>query len=310
MKLTKVKQGLCLLFLLGAVVDTASKCQVVDLMPEFWQSLESNDAGARMQAALIRAHPDVYNDELVKLPTDERWAEEIQRERTYAQTHRTEVNATEDYLSSQVEPIMAQFQQAFPDYRCDYPFYIAPSFGRMDGAAALFRGHHLIIFAPDVIPRYHELSELKVLIDHETFHIYHHQATGVYGASEEPIPTIIEALWGEGLATFVSWRMNPGVSLDMALLQPGIAEGAKPHLAQIATDLAAHLDQKDEATFRRYFVAGRQTDDEPPRAGYYVGVLVAQDLATRYTLSQLAHLNGATLHAAVAAELGRIAQAR
>ena len=36
--------------------------------------------------------------------------------------------------------------------------------------------------------------------------------------------------------------MNPAVSLDAALLQPGIPEGAKPHLADISKDLLAHLD--------------------------------------------------------------------
>lgn len=287
--------------------DAVAGCRVVDLMPDFWQSLESDDAAARLRVKLIDPHPDLYNDTVVKLPSGAKWLDETVRERTYAEGHREELVAAEQYLSAQVEPIMAQFQRMFPDYRCDYPFYIAPTFGRMDGAATLFHGHHLIVFAPDVIPRYHRLSDLKVLVDHETFHIYHHQVTGVYGASEEAIPTIFEALWGEGLATFASWRLNPEVSLDTALLQPGIPEAAKPHLANIASELLAHLDQKDEAIFRRYFLAGRQKDGYPPRAGYYVGVLVAQALATRYTLTQLAHLNGAALHGAVVAELERIA---
>jgi hypothetical protein len=101
----------------------------------------------------------------------------------------------------------------------------------------------------------------------------------VYGASAEAVPTTLEALWSEGLATFVSWRMNPGVSLDIALLQPGIPEGANPHLADIAKDLLAHLDDKDEATYRHYFVGGGQEPGYPPRAGYFVGTLVAQNLS-------------------------------
>jgi hypothetical protein len=200
---------------------------------------------------------------------------------------------------------MAEFRRTFPDYKCDFTFFIAPSFGRMDGSAGLVNGQPLIIFAPDVIPRYHKLTDLKVLIDHETFHIYHHQSTGVYGASAEAVPTTLEALWSEGLATFVSWRMNPGVSLDIALLQPGIPEGANPHLADIAKDLLAHLDDKDEATYRHYFVGGGQEPGYPPRAGYFVGTLVAQNLSARYTLPQLAHLNGAKLHAMVVKTLKR-----
>jgi hypothetical protein len=201
---------------------------------------------------------------------------------------------------------MAEFQRTFPDYKCDFTFYIAPSFGQMDGSAGLVNGHPLIIFAPDVIPRYHKLSDLKVLIDHETFHIYHRQSTGTYGASAEAVPTTLNALWTEGLATFISWRMNPRVSLDIALLQPGIPEGANPHLADIAKDLLAHLDSKDERTYRRYFVGGGQPPGYPPRAGYYVGTLVAQDLSARHTLLQLAHLNGAELHALIVTALEKL----
>jgi hypothetical protein len=180
----------------------------------------------------------------------------------------------------------------------------------MDGSAATVNGQHRIIFAPDVIPRYHKLSDLKVLIDHETFHIYHHQATAVFGASDEAVPTTLEALWSEGLATFVSWRMNPDVSLDIALLQPNIPEGARPHLADIAKDLLAHLDEKDETTYLHYFVASRQPEGYPPRAGYYVGVLIAQDLSGRYTLQRLTHLKGAVLHEAIVAQLQKLAAGR
>ena len=177
----------------------------------------------------------------------------------------------------------------------------------MDGAAASVRGEHRIIFAPDVIPRYHQLGELKVLIDHETFHIYHHQASGYFGASEEALPSVLNAIWSEGLATFASWQMNRNVSLDVALLQPGIPEGAKPHLAEIAKDLSAHLDEKDQATFARYFMAGKQPEGYPPRAGYYVGMLISQRLAKACSLRVLAHLDREQVRKLVAAELGKLA---
>ena len=114
-------------------------------------------------------------------------------------------------------------------------------------------------------------------------------------------------LWGEGLATFVSSRMNPGVSLDIALLQSGIPEGARPHLAAIASDLLRHLQEKDEATYNHYFVAGQQPEGYPPRAGYYVGFLIAQKLASRYTLPELARLKGRQLTDVVIPELRELA---
>jgi hypothetical protein len=299
---------LVLVYFLGfSVSHAAASCKLLDLMPQYWQSIDKSDAAARIRAAVIEPHPDLYNENYVDLPTGDKWQATIAQEQAYAQAHRKEIAAADRYLSTNAQHFMKQFADTFADFKCDFTFYIAPSFGRMDGSAAFVNGEHRIIFAPDVIPRYHKLSELKVLIDHETFHIYHHQATGRFGASPEPVTTILEALWSEGLATFVSWRMNPAVSLDAALLQPGIPEGAKPHLADIAKDLLAHLDTKDRPTYFRYFAAGKQPEGYPPRAGYYVGTLIAQDLSARYSLTQLAHLDGPELRASLVSELQKFA---
>jgi hypothetical protein len=292
--------AICLVCLCSVTaVQARASCKVVDLMPAFWRSLAEGNAPARLRTIVVDPHPELYNENYVSLPSGAKWDTSIASERTYVEAHKQEVNAAERYLSLHVPRFMAEFRRTFPDYKCDFTFFVAPSFGQMDGSAGLVNGQELIIFAPDVIPRYHKLSDLKVLIDHETFHIYHHQSTGVYGASAEAVPTILETLWSEGLATFVSWRMNPGVSLDIALLQPGIPEGAKPHLADIAKDLLAHLDDKDETTYRHYFVGGAQQPGYPPRAGYFVGALIAQNQSALYTLPQLAHLNGAKLRAIV-----------
>ncbi len=226
-------------------------CTVVDLMPAFWQALSANDPVSQMRTAVIDPHPDLYNDNYVRLPTAAEWESKLTREKIYVEAHQQEVAAAEQYLAANVPGYMQEFRRTFPDYRCDFTFYIAPSFGRMDGSAATVNGQHRIIFAPDVIPRYHKLDELKVLIDHETFHVYHHQVTGVFGVGETAVPTIEAALWSEGLATFVSWRMNPAVNLDTALLQPGIPEGARPHLAAIAAELRDHLAEKNESTYAR-----------------------------------------------------------
>jgi hypothetical protein len=284
----------------------ATSCTVADLMPAFWQALAANDLAAEMRTTVIDPHPDLYNDNYVRVPTDAKWEDRLTRERTYDEAHRQEITAAEHDLAANVPVYMRAFRRTFPDYRCDFTFYIAPSFGNMDGAAGIVNGQQRIIFAPDVIPRYHKLDELKVLINHETFHIYHHQVTGVFGATEEAMPTIEAALWSEGLATFVSWRMNPGFSLDTALLQPGIPEGARLHLSPIAAELREHLEEKNELTYARYFEGGEQPEGYPPRAGYYVGVLIAQDLSKRYTLRQLAQLKGHALHEAIMAELQQI----
>ena len=296
-----------LLLSAACVTQAATQCKVVDLMPAYWAALEQPDVSTALHATVIDPHPDLYNANYVDLPADERWRQRLERERTYAATHAAEIKAAERYLVDHVPQFMSEFARQFDDYRCDFTFYIAPSFGMMDGSAASVHGEHRIIFAPDVIPRYHRLEDLKVLIDHETFHIYHHQATGYFGASEEATPSALNALWTEGLATFVSSRMNPAASLDTVMLQPGIPTGAKPHLAEIAKDLATHLDEKDQATFKRYFVAGSQPDGYPPRTGYYIGMLVSQRLSKDHSLSELAHLPQDQARRLIAIELQRLA---
>jgi hypothetical protein len=302
-----VIRTLLLVFLLSlqclTPASAAPGCTVVDLMPPFWEALAAKDPAAQMRTAVIDPHPDLYNDNYVRLPTGAEWESKLAHEKSYAEAHRSEITAAEQYLAANVPRYMQEFRKTFPDYRCDFTFYIAPSFGNMDGSAATVNGQHRILFAPDVIPRLHELNELKVLIDHETFHVYHHQASGVFGVDEKAIPTIEAALWSEGLATFVSWRMNPAVSLDVALLQPGIPEAARPHLPAIATELLSHFGERNESTYARYFEGGKAPDGYPARAGYYVGVLIAQNLSKRYTLRQLAHLKGSALRGAIVSEL-------
>ena len=70
--------------------------------------------------------------------------------------------------------------------------------------------------------------------------------------------------------------------------------------------MGEHLQEKNESTYARYFEGGEQPEGYPPRAGYYVGLLIAQDLSKRYTLPQLAQLRGHVLHHAIVAELHQL----
>jgi hypothetical protein len=297
MKSLVVGSALIASLICSGPVRAAVDCTVVDLMPAFWKSLAADDATTRMRTDVIDRYPDLYNDKYVDLPNDATWPDELARDKVYVEAHRAEVDAAEQFLVSNVPRYMREFRKTFPDYRCDFTFYIAPSFGHMDGSAATVNGQHRIIFAPDVIPRLHKLADLKVLIDHETFHIYHNQSTGELGASEEAVPTIEAALWSEGLASF------PSITLDTALLQPAIPEGTKPYLGIVATELLAHLQEKNESQLARFFMGGKPRDVFPRRAGYYVGFLIAENLSKRHSMTALAHLKGSALHDAIVSEL-------
>jgi uncharacterized protein YjaZ len=276
-------------------------------MPTFWASLEGPTGPSRLRVTLIDAHPELYNSNVVDLSEGVGWQRTVAREQNYVTGHREQVMAVTASLSEHVSQYMRDFQRMFPAFRCDFTVYIAPSFDHMDGTAMLVDGEYRLLLAPDVIPRYHELDQLKVLVDHETFHVYHHQVTGIYGASEETVPTILDALWSEGLAVFVSSRMNPTVSLDGVLFQPGIPAGTKSHLRAIAADLLKHLDETDKRTFAYYFRKNKQPKGYPSRSGYYIGMLIAKRLTAHYTLQQLAQLKGPVLKDAIVSELSRMA---
>ena len=57
-------------------------------------------------------------------------------------------------------------------------------------------------------------------------------------------------------------------------------------------------------------MAGSPPKGYPPRAGYYVGLLIAQALAERYSLPELAKLNGPELHDLLVTQLKQLASAR
>src|SRR6516162_3006953 len=126
----------CLLCLGTVVTGLArAECRIVDLMPTFWRSLQADDAAAAVRAKVVDAHPDLYNADYVALPTEAKWEATFAQVRTYVEAHRDEVTAAERYLLTHVPRYMQDFRRTFPDYRCDYLFYIAPSFDRVDGAA-------------------------------------------------------------------------------------------------------------------------------------------------------------------------------
>jgi hypothetical protein len=99
------------------------------------------------------------------------------------------------------------------------------------------------------------------------------------------------------------------VAADALVLPRDLEQRAEPLTARMASELLAGLDGMDEELFSRYFTTNPKTDRHgiPPRAGYYVGYVVARRLAARHTLAELVHLRGEPLHSAIADTLRELA---
>ena len=96
-------------------------------------------------------------------------------------------------------------------------------------------------------------------------------------------------LWEEGLATYVSYLLNPQASYaELALDFPkGLFERVWEQRTVLANDLASKLSCKDEDVYEDYFIPWTKDKTIPGRAGYFIGFTVISELAKQYPLTAL-----------------------
>lgn len=208
---------------------------------------------------------------------------------------------------------MRRFSALFPDFRCNFPIYFMDTLGRFDGAGRTVGGRPALVLGIDQIARERKFLPLQLFLSHELFHRYH---GSVSGFSDDPgeRQAIWRSLWAEGLATYASFKMTPGATIDAALIAPPrLAEKAGPLVPAIAGDLLLHLQQPDHRTYALYFTFGNGEAARrrlPWRSGYYLGFLVAKDLGHHRSLEALARLRGPELEGEIEASLRRLARRR
>ena len=210
-----------------------------------------------------------------------------------------------DSIETDLPLYLSGFQKVFPDFACKNSIYFLISLGAFDGSVRTVSGQPALLFGVDVTARIHPPDELGALFDHELFHMYHRQITGVAGGRSDPL---YRALWEEGLATYVSGALNPRVSESAILGRPeDLAERAEPLLPQIARELLQNMDSTSPDLYQAFFLGGNTRKDLPPRSGYYVGFLIARKLGQSHSLQQLAQMNGESLRSTVRQMLQKMA---
>lgn len=262
----------------------AAECRVTDLMPAFWLYWEAaRDAAPAEQARLFEKmlrepNAAVYDGVLRGLPmaTEELVPRAIGRLRPVEATVRT----LSGELAAQLPRQLALFREAFPDFRCTPPVYFLFSAGAFDGATRQVGGHTALLFGLDVVAQVHgEL--LTPLVVHELFHV-HHDAM-VPSAPEK----LYWAVWKEGLATYVSRRLNPEVPESRICCLPDTA-AVSAALPTLIPELLSRLDSERSEDYARYLLGG--ATDMPARSGYDLGYRVASRLGETRSLAELARL--------------------
>lgn len=192
-------------------------------------------------------------------------------------------------LFAEFEPTLqqqcARFQESFPEFRRDFPVYAIPSVGRFNGKAGMVEGQLVLAFGIDQIAARHDNPD--VLYAHELFHVYHLRRMGL-DPREAPL---VAALWLEGLASYVSHRLNPQASLAEVLMDGELARVSPEDchwLAERFRQWSATPLTDTRAQSAWFQVGGRIRPDLPSRCGYLLGYRVAEKLAQGRSLDELA----------------------
>jgi hypothetical protein len=184
------------------------------------------------------------------------------------------------------------FEKSFSDFRCDSYVGFGPSLGEFDGnQASDEQGRNHLLFGIDMIAKIHTAGDMPVVFAHELFHAYHHEVLGPLYPKNDLI--VWWSMWEEGLATYMSQQLNlPQSDQDVLWLPKDlVARMNEPGATQrVAQQMLADFDAVNGAPYARWFELNHAPDGLPPRAGYYMGLKMAQSLRGEHSLSWLAHL--------------------
>ncbi len=278
---------------------------VTDLLPTFWPIYDSSrddPVESRAQALIagyFRPHLTIHQGAGIGRIDLARWlaifdpiADEVRRLST----------AFPRIWQAQVE----RFQRHLPDAANDAPVTIMLSFLNFDARVRLWRDRLALFVGLDgVVHIQGRGADLAVLLDHESFHLYHHQVNPslILPGGD----TIWLGIWKEGLAVYACGVLDSGRSrLQILLGDRDLAAIAPEFLRKIARELPPILAATDGQSRTRYLSYGYR-GDIPARSGYALGLAIAERVARGRGLGTLARIPAPEIETLVRAELAAIA---
>lgn len=200
-----------------------------------------------------------------------------------------------------------RFIRTFTDFQCRTEVEFGPSLLKFDGHPVEFAGKSHLLFGVDVIAVVHDPKDMAAFLDHELFHLYHRQVIGKQAPQgEDPAWW---TMWVEGLATYVSQRMNPQLDAQQVLWSPRDMVARMQHEQARAAQLLLLDIDKTGPEADRWFLGSQSVEGLPTRAGYYLGYLFAKSLDDGMTLTTLARRPPRKVHEEEIRFLARLAHA-
>lgn len=117
----------------------------------------------------------------------------------------------------------------------------------------------------------------------------------VYHPRNEPPyneDSLNNGLWVEGLATYVSYALNPDASNTELLLDfpKNLIVDVQEGFQTIIKDIQKSIYSTDPKIYKKYFLLNKDSI-VPQRSGYYIGFLLIKEIAKSFSLNQLVLLD-------------------
>jgi hypothetical protein len=288
----------------GAITAQAAPrpCGYTDLMPAYRKfairtaSFSPEGRGVAFREEIAARYPDyyapeIYGDEAKLQARAVQFFDPVKRAASFhgvpavSEAHIEEIGSL---IGREFVQQQRRFIRSFEDFQCATIVEFGVSLLRFDGHPADIGGKQHLLFGVDVIAALHDAAEMPSFFDHEIFHIYHKQLIAAQ-LPEGDAPAWV-TMWIEGLATYVSQRMNPQLDAQQVLWFPrDMVSRMKTETPRAAELLLRDID-KTGADADRWFVASTQVEGLPERAGYYLGYLFAKSVGEHVEMRALARM--------------------
>jgi len=302
----------------SARAQPAPKYRVVDATPAFWafwnkhagDSIEEKRAA--FQREVIASNHDLFAPGVVGVDPTKKGSDLDRRLLVWLADLPSRI-ATMRRLSEQASKELARhdesFRALFPDMTWSGRVVFTVSIDAFDGAVRKVGDQPALLFGIDKIAKLHgERASLAPLFHHELFHVHHETKNPTPVEPEEGPHGLLQPIYREGMAVYVSKLLHPRATNDDLLLSDAMVRDGTARLPRLAAELRALLDDATEADYRDFFLGRGQRGDVPVRVAYWIGLRVMEELAKTRTLEDLVVLRGPALRSAVDGALASFAK--
>ena len=290
-----------------------SPFKFVDLMPtfwSFWEKAEGLDSEAKIRLfreTLINPNKKLYYHKMIGEHTDEKLGKYLD----ITQPLLPEMRRISNELTHQkLNQLLEKFLVKFPDFERDNTIYLMPSLYYFEGQGRPRSGKLILLFGLDAIAKTYG-NVPSAFIHHEIFHVYHYQIAPEHRKATDKLnlegifPKLHYLIWIEGLAGYISHILNPDASESELLALAHVeAEKVRPIKSILAKAVRKNLNSNSDENINKFFF--NPIAEFPTNSGYYIGMLVVEEIAKGYSLADLVRLEGNQLYKEIKKALRKI----